>query len=145
MAGTVTLTVDPIKITGLAEFNRALRKISSELPKELRQALNLGAELVVDWARPRVPSRSGRARRSVRATSTRTAAQVTGGGARTPYYPWLDFGGRVGRKRRVHRPFLSGGRYIYPGYDARKEEVHAEVVRALIELAERAGVQAEEG
>jgi len=139
-----TVTVDVIKIQGLAEFNRSLRQISSELPKELRQALNVGAQLVVDWAAPRVPARSGRARRSVRATSTRTAAQVTGGGARTPYYPWLDFGGRVGRKRRVHRPFLAGGRYIYPGYDARKDEVHDEVVRGLIALAERAGVLLEE-
>lgn len=136
-------TIEPIKITGLAEFNRALRKISSDLPKELRAALNVGAQMVVDWAAPRVPTDSGKARRSLRASSTRTAAQVTGGGARVPYYPWLDFGGRVGKKRRVHRTFLPGGRYIYPGYDARKDELHEEVVRNLIDLAERAGLEAD--
>src|SRR5689334_15341087 len=83
---------EPIKITGLAEFNRALRRMSTDLPKALRQAQNEAAGIVVDWARPRVPVRSGRAARSVRASSTRTAARVTGGGARVPYYPWLDFG-----------------------------------------------------
>lgn len=136
MAGAI----EPIKITGLAEFNRNLRKLNSDLPKVLRQAQNTGAQLVVDWAQPRVPSRSGKARRSVRASSTRTAARVTGGGARQPYYPWLDFGGRVGRKRAVHRAFLPGGRYIFAGYAARRDEVHDALTEALIEVAEQAGV-----
>lgn len=131
---------EAISIRGLQEFVRALRKVNTDLPKELRVALNQGADLVVEWARPRVPSRSGRARRSLRVSSTRTAARVTGGGARVPWYPWLDFGGRVGRKRSVHRAFLPSGRYIFPGYAARQDEVQDEVVRALLDLAERAGL-----
>ena len=137
--------IEPIKITGLAEFNRNLRKLDSDLPKVLRQAQNTGAQLVVDWAQPRVPSRSGKARRSVRASSTRTAARITGGGARAPYYPWLDFGGRVGRKRSVHRAFLPNGRYIYAGYGARRDEVHTALVQALLEVAEQAGVVIDRG
>lgn len=137
--------IEPIKIQGLAEFNRNLRKISSDLPKALRQAQNLGAQVIVDWAQPRIPTKSGSARRSVRATSTRTAAKVTGGGARVPYYPWLDFGGRVGRKRSVHRAFDANGRYIYPGYHANREEIHDALVDALIAVADQAGVQVDKG
>jgi hypothetical protein len=130
---------EAIQVRGLTEFVRSLRKINTDLPRELRVALNVGANLVVDWAQPRVAHKSGKAARSVRASSTRTAARVTGGGARVPYYPWLDFGGRVGRKRSVHRAFLPGGRYIYPGYVARQDEVTDEVTRALVEVAQRAG------
>ena len=114
--------IEPIKIEGLADFNRSLRKINSDLPKELRKALNTGAGLIVDWAAPRIPMKSGKARRSLRASSTRTAAQVTGGSFRVPYYPWLDFGGKVGRQKSVHRAYMAGGRYIYAGYDAKKTE-----------------------
>jgi hypothetical protein len=135
----VTL-IEPIKITGLAEFNRNLRRLDSDLPKVLRQAQNKAAQLVVDWAQPRVPSRSGKARRSLRASSTRTETRITGGGARVPYYPWLDFGGRVGRKRSIHRAYLSGGRYIFAGYAARRDEVSQALVEALIEVADQAGV-----
>lgn len=137
--------IDPIKITGLAEFNRALRQVDKDLPKVLRQALNTGAGLVVEWAQPRVPSKSGKARRSVRATSTRTAAKVTGGGTRVPYYPWLDFGGRVGRKRSVHRAFDASGRYIYPGYQARREEINQALVDELIAVADQAGLVIDDG
>jgi hypothetical protein len=136
---------DPIAVRGLREFVRDLRKIDAELPKELRLGLNRGAELVAEWARPRIPAQSGKARRSIRATSTRTAAKVTGGGARVPYYPWLDFGGRVGRKRSVHRPFDKHGRAIFPGYTARRDEVQAEIAQALVEVARRAGFDVKEG
>lgn len=77
--------IEPIKIQGLAEFNRDLRRLDKDLPKVLRQAHNVGAQLVVDWAQPKIKSVSGRTRRSVRATSTRTESRVTGGGARVPW------------------------------------------------------------
>lgn len=134
--------IEPIKITGLAEFNRNIRKINSDLPKVLRKAQNVGADLVVDWAQPRVPyGTTGRTRRSVRASSTRTASKVTGGGARVPWYPWIDFGGRVGRKRSVHRAFTPSGRYIYPGYAARRDEIKAALYGALVEVAEQADME----
>lgn len=136
---------DPIRVTGLKEFNRALRKLDQDLPKATRKALNEAADVVADWARPRVPVRTGRAQRSVRASSTRTQARVTGGGARVPWYPWLDFGGRVGRRRAVHRAFLPGGRFIYAGYEATKEQAYDAMVRALTEVAEGAGLAVRDG
>jgi hypothetical protein len=131
-----------IGIEGLAEFSRNLRKLDSELPKALRLALNEAADLVVDEARPGIPSRSGRAKRSVRKASTRTAVRVRGGGARAPYYPWLDFGGRVGKGRSIERPFLKEGRYIYAGYFRLRDtgQFQETLAAALLKVAAQAGV-----
>lgn len=132
---------EPIQIRGLKEFSRNLRKLDRELPKGLRIALNEAAQVVVDYAVPRIPRRSGRAARSVKARSTRTAVRVSGGGNRVPYYPWLDFGGRVGRKRSVNRPFKKDGRYIYAGFHAKRKEFATVLERALLKVAESAGVE----
>lgn len=114
---------DAIRVSGLRELSRDLKRISGDAPKALRLAGNKAAQLVVDWARPRVPSRTGRAARSVRALSTRTATRVAGGSRRIPYFPWLDYGGRVGPARSVDRPFRKEGRYIYQGFYARRDQV----------------------
>jgi hypothetical protein len=58
-----------------------------------------------------------------------------------PHYPWLDFGGRVGRAKSVHRPFLPGGRFIYPGYTRNRPEIQQRLLAALLQVAEQAGAQ----
>jgi hypothetical protein len=136
-------TIEPIKIEGLAEFNRNLRKLDSDLPKALRLAHNEAANIIVEWAQPKVPRKTGRAMRSVKAKSTRTESRVQGGGNRVPYYPWLDFGGRVGPKRNITRQFRKGGRYIYPGLGANYQRIHDELTEQLIDVARQAGVEVE--
>jgi hypothetical protein len=136
---------DFIRIDGLADFSRKLRKVDTNLAKGLRLALNDAAGIVVDAARPEIPRRTGRAEASVKARSTRTQARVSGGGNRAPYYPWLDFGGRVGRNRSVERPFLKEGRYIYQGYFDRKEEIADRLQSAIVGVAVAAGLAVEEG
>lgn len=132
---------DPIRVQGLAEFSRNLKKLDADLPKALRIALNEAADIVVKGARPRVPRRSGRAAASIKARSTRTAVRVVGGSNRVPYYPWLDFGGRVGVKKSVRRPFLKEGRYIYASYFANTDEFGKVLEEALLEVARQAGVE----
>jgi len=105
-----------VKIDGLTEFQSGLNDLRRDLPKALHMAFNDAADIVGPDARARVPSRTGRAKGTVKARSTETSATVTGGGSGAPYYPWLDFGGRVGRRRSVKRPFLVEGRYIYNVY-----------------------------
>lgn len=132
---------DAIKIDGLNEFVRNLRKLDADLPKTLRVAFNTAADIVVAYARPKVPRRSGRAAGSIKARSTRTAVRVSAGGRRAPYYPWLDFGGRVGRKKSVKRPFIGDGRYLYAGLHAERDRIAAATVDALLEAAKAAGVE----
>ena len=131
---------EPIRIDGLAAFSRNLKKISDDAPKKLRLALNEAADVVVADAVRRVPRRSGRAAASVKARSTRTAVRISGGGNRAPYYPWLDFGGRTGRKRSVRRAFLPDGRYIYAAYFDKQPQFEQVLVRSLVDLVEGAGL-----
>lgn len=138
------MSEEVIRIEGLKEFRAMLREADRNLPKGLRLAGNKAADIVVREARPRVPlgpGIGGHARDSVRAASTQTAARVKGGGKRYPYYPWLDFGGSVGRKRSVHRPFLKTGRYIWRAFVDNKTEVHEQLRESLTEVARSAGLE----
>lgn len=130
-----------IKIDGLAEFRRNVKKLDADLPKMIRVVFNQATTLVIDWAKPRIPHRSGRAAASLKARSGQTEARVSLGGRRAPYTPWLDFGGRVGRGRSVSRPFLREGRYLYVGLRARRDEVTAAMNRGLVDVARAAGIE----
>jgi hypothetical protein len=134
-----------IKINGWSDFSRNLRKIDNEAPKMLRLVANDAANIVVDWARPKVPvGKSGRAQKSVKAKSLRTAAQVQGGSKNAPYYPWLDFGGRVGKRRSVKREFVGDGRYIYPGLANNNDAVHKRLIGGMLEIVEAAGIEVDQ-
>lgn len=133
---------DQIRIEGIKEFQAALRAIDRELPKQLRVTLNEATNLVIDWARPRVPSRTGRAAASIKAKSSQREARATIGGRRAPYMPWLDFGGEGKiRGRPAPRPFIKKGRYLYAGLDATRDEVTAVMERGLAELGRAAGLE----
>jgi len=131
---------DAIQVEGLTEFTRKLRKLDADLPKALRLGFNDTATIVVDYAVSRVPRRTGKAARSIKAKSTRTAVRIAGGGKSAPYYPFLDFGGRVGRDKSVKREFLPDGRYIYEGYYTKKSEFAGVLSNKLADVARQAGL-----
>lgn len=130
-----------IEIRGLREFQTSLRKMDASLPRQLRIALNQSSDLVINKARPDIPRRTGAAAASLKARSSQREARVAAGGRRAPYYPWLDFGGRVGRKRSVERPFIKEGRYIYPSLRKNRPEIEAVLEKAITRLARDAGVE----
>lgn len=134
-------TVEPIKVTGLRDFQKALRDMDSDLPKQLRVALNSVAETVAGGARRRIPSRTGAARNSLKVASSQREARIKGGSAKAPYYPWVDFGGRVGRHKSVSRPFVKSGRYMYPSYSANRASVLSALEQVLVDLAESNGLE----
>lgn len=129
-----------IQITGLAEMSRSLKRIDTEAPKGLRLALNGIADFFIGKVEPLIPRRTGAAAKSLKARSTRTSARIAAGGPRARYYPWLDFGGRVGPKRSVERPFYSEGRYIYPTLRRERPEIEKRLGRALVAVVEGAGL-----
>lgn len=130
-----------IKIEGLRELQAKLRKMDGESQKKLRLVLNEAAEIVVETASSRVPRRTGRAAATLRAASGQREASVKGGAARAPYYPWLDFGGRVGRNRSVRRPFLKEGRYIYAALRDRKATIKRAIDDGLSDLIRESGLE----
>jgi hypothetical protein len=132
---------DPIKVDGLDEFLAGLDAMDRALPKALRLAMGTAAQIVVDDARPRIPSRSGAARGSVRVQSAESFARVIGGSTRAPYYPWLDFGGAVGRNNTIRRPWLKDGRYIYKALEHNRDRYVDVLEDALRAVADQAGIE----
>lgn len=130
----------PIVVSGLKPLVASLKQIDADLPKGMRIALNTVATTLVEKVRPQFPLKSGRARKSVRASSTRTAARVSMGGSRAPHTPWLDFGGRVGIRGSVEREFIKRGRYLYPTLDAMQPEIEQQLQDAVRGVAESAGL-----
>lgn len=154
---------DPVHVTGLIELQRALKQMDGESQKQLRLVLNSVAATVAQGAARRVPSRTGRARASLREQSSQREARVVGGSKKAPYYGWLDFGGTVGKGRvaggakkkaggatgghegSVKRPFIKTGRYIYPAYAANRESIVKALADGLATLVRNAGLEVTDG
>lgn len=130
---------EPVKVKGIIELQKALRKIEKDLPKELAAGLAEAAEIVGAHARTKVPVRTGAARDSIKARKQQRSASLATGGSRAPYYPWLDFGGRVGRNKTSMREFVKGGRYIFPALAEKDAQVKEKVDEVLARLAKKAG------
>ena len=130
-----------IKVVGLDEFRRGLKGIDSGLPKTMRLTLNEVAELFLGWVRPKVPTRTGRAAASLKAQSTQSQARIAAGGPKAPHFPWLDFGGRVGKNKSVVRPYIPDGRYIFPTLAERRPDVESAMLKGLAQLASSSGVE----
>lgn len=134
--------VDPIPVEGLRDLVRRLRAVDANLPKAMRLAANEAAEVVVDDAQQRTPKKSGKAAKSIKAKSTRTAARITSGGNRAPYMPWLDYGGSVGKNNTAKRPFIPDGRYVYPAFRSKRQQVEDTYRAALDRIVDEAGLEA---
>jgi hypothetical protein len=133
---------ESIKVTGIREFQRALRAMNTDLPKQVRIVLNEAGQIIVDYDQRNMPRRSGRAIASVKARSSQRQARVVIGGSRAPYVAWLDFGGEGRRKGRpAARPFIKEGRYTYKGLRVRRDDITEVMARGLAELAKSAGLE----
>ncbi len=112
-----------IKMVGLVELRTAMRKAEAGSQKHLQVHFKEVATIVASAIAGKVTAGpTGRAAASVRARATATSASVVAGGPKAPYFPWLDFGGSVGRGHRpgeawsgaVKRYNPKGGIWIYP-------------------------------
>lgn len=131
-----------IETAGLVEFQKALRQIDTDLPKQLRLVLNEAAGVIVDYSKAHIEVKSGRARGSIRAQSSQRKAAVAIGGTRAPYVPWLDFGGEGRRRGRpAARPFIREGRYVYKGLRIHNEDITDLLAKGLTDLASAAGLE----
>ena len=111
-----------IKAAQASELQTALRDVSDEIGDLVMSELEDIAKAVAADARARVPHRSGKAQASYRSSGT---AVLWGDGV--PYVPWLEFGGKVGRKDSVSRPVTRKGRYVYPAIAERMAEIEERV------------------
>ena len=131
---------ETVHVRGLVDLQKALREVDRELGPELRKGLNEVAEIVASTARPLVPTRTGKARASIKVGSSQRAAQLKVGGTKAEYFPWLDFGGTVGRKHATRRRFIKEGRYIYPSLRKKRGDAEDKLFEVVGRLTDRAGL-----
>lgn len=129
-----------VKIEGLRDLNRSLKQLEPETAKQVKAVLNDAAQIVVNTARPRVPSLTGAARASIVVRSTARESRVRVGGPKAPYYPWLDFGGATGRHKSARRPFLKHGRYLFPAAADQAENIQRILQKRLSAIITAAGL-----
>jgi hypothetical protein len=137
---------DAVRIEGLADLRKGLRKIDPALAKEFRNEILPIAQQVASDARSRVPSRSGRAAASIRGGVSGNNAYVAGGKKSVPYFGWLDFGSRsprTGNPRSVGPWKNSGtgpskGRFIYPAINQNRGAIERRAAQAIDDIIERA-------
>lgn len=135
-----------IRVEGLKELSRTLRKLSDskEFGKELRGANLKSAQVVASRAQSRAPVRSGRLRGSIRALAQQRGAQVKGGSKRVPYFGFIDFGGTIRFRtssRRITRPYIKGGRILYPALAEKRQEVNNIFNEEVKKVMRKAGLQ----
>lgn len=138
-----------IVVKGISELRRALKEVGDmERLSTFRDGLKAAADIVAQDARKRVPTRSGQARDSIRATAGGNRAYVRGGKATVPYFGWLDFGSRspvTGNPRSVGPWARSGagprgGRFLYPAWADKREEAIAAVENAVDDVIRKVGL-----
>lgn len=136
---------DAIQIRGLAEFKAVVRAMDANTPKQMKNALNGVAKIVVVGARVRTPVKSGRLRGSIRAASTPTRAQIRMGSGTVRYAGFIDYGGKAGPRANTQghqvrgRPFIRTGRIMYPAFIQQRPLIEAELRKALIAVATTSG------
>jgi hypothetical protein len=159
-----------LEMKGLRELLAAMRKVAPEAKREFQNELKTIGKMVAADAAADMPRQRGKARRSVKvkvvARRGFEGVQISEGGAVAPYTPWLDFGGTVGRGRRstarvtfhgrgrvtvqrggsrgsgsVVRPYIKDGRYLYPAYFRRYDDMVTATLDAVHRAATAAGLE----
>lgn len=129
-----------VAVEGLREFQQRLKKLDGQSQKQIRLVLNDAGELIVTRARAVVPRRSGRAAASIKAQSTQREARVKAGGARVPWYPFIEFGGAVGRNNSVRRTYVPSGRFLYPTMASNRSVIVQRMAAGLDRAIREAGL-----
>lgn len=103
-----------VDVKGLTKVEHGLRELADKVPDAHDAALASTEVLFVKTVKPKIPVRSGAARRSVVAKATEGVLRITAGNAKVQYFAWLDLGGSAGVHHSVHRLVVRNGRYMYP-------------------------------
>lgn len=129
-----------VRVEGMAEVLAGLSRLASSAPAAGLDAASESAKIVGGEAKLGVPIGPGAGGHAV-ASLTATGPQVSGGGSRFPYFPWLDFGGAVGKNNSVRRPFIRQGRFIWDTYANNKLRVEVEMDRSITQAARMSGLE----
>jgi hypothetical protein len=132
-----------VRVSGDREVAARVRILRQTADGAIHDAEEEAAKLVARRVRPKIPlgpGLNGHVRSSVKVVQSGRGTDVQAGGPRFKYYPWLDFGGHVGKKRSVYRRFIREGRYIWPTMQESRPAIQRILERALEDAVRRAGL-----
>lgn len=81
-----------VRVDGLKEFRRDLKRLEPEADKELRNSIRAAATKIAVEAAASAPRRSGALARSIRPYVSRATASIA---SRLPYAPVVHWGGTI--------------------------------------------------
>ena len=132
-----------IKVEGLNEFRRELKKLEENLTPELKQINYELATQVTSWAQTKAaavsPQASKAAKEGLKASKTAARAQVILGNNKTPYALGAEFGALQWKQFQRWRGNDTGaGYFLWPSIRDHREEITKIYGDALDKLARRA-------
>ena len=132
-----------IKVEGLNEFRRELKKLEENLTPELKQINYELATQVTSWAQTKAaavsPQASKAAKEGLKASRTAARAQVILGSNRAPYALGAEFGSHQYKQFPAWRGNDTGaGYFLWPSIRDHKDEITKLYGDALDKLARRA-------
>jgi hypothetical protein len=134
-----------VRVRGGAKLMAELGVFGRQLPRVVKQAAKEAATPVARQTKavvPFGPAKGGHVRSSIRVATSRRGVAIRSGGNRFRYYPWLEFGGRVGRRKSVHRERIRAGRYLYPSLVANRAGIERTMNRLIVRAALGSGLNA---
>lgn len=140
MAGHADVDVE---VSGIPEVLGYLAALDRAEHEALDRVIDDAADATADRARARMPlgpAAGGHLRGSVEVDRAEgLQATVHHGGARFPYAGWLEFGGHVGRRHAVARPWIPRGRYLYPALSTVYPGLEPSMIEHMRSAAAEAG------
>lgn len=144
MARSQRIKTGAVEVHGLAELNRALKKVEGDTPNALRDANKKVAQTVTDKARGRATGLGGVAAHvapSLRASAGATSAGVAGGGAAFPMFGGAEFGSiRYAQFAPWRGSGPDAGYFLYPAIRDEAPHIEEEYREVLDNLIRKAGL-----
>lgn len=120
-----------VEVIGLSKFQKELRQAIPDAATQMKAANNKVAEIVIRGARAVADTKQERkAAATLTASSTGTAARVTGGSTSVPYFGGANFGAYT-NKRRIIKMKGTGQRKRGRSTMVRKGERISKVVKRI--------------
>jgi hypothetical protein len=133
---------ESIRVDGLDDLRRELRRLGDAWPKELKVANRDAADIVVTSAKGKAAAVGGvaaKAAESLRALNQQRAAVVALGGAAYPYAMGAEFGSIRYRQFRPWRGSAGdAGYFLYPAIRGERDRVLDTYEKALDRITKRA-------
>lgn len=128
-----------IRVTGLKDILRDLRKLDPALYKELRVRLKKAVKVIADDAKKKAPHRTGGLAKGIVPSVTQKGAKLV---SKAPHGRVIEFGARHpvfgNRNNWVFQP---AGAHVFPAVKAGQGDIAREAVAALEDSIREAGLR----